>query len=346
MILKIIIFVVAVILVAFILGQILYKHTTQKTKPKRKCWRCQGLGYVEVVGHYLGAENINCTECNPKSFKETKVFVLGSNGMLGRYVYTYFKSKGCFTTQITRTIIDAAKTSELDIRHKLFKLGVGERDVVINCIGLIKQRKDATALDFLHVNSTFPLMLANVCKKIGAHLIHPSTDCVFDGLDGPYNEEFKHNADDVYGRTKSLGEPENATVIRTSIIGEELKNQLSFVEWVKSEKGNEVNGFTNHKWNGVTCLEFAKICEQIIKRNLYWRGVVHLMSPEPITKYQMVEYVSNIYGLGITIKAMETPNKCDRSLSSIQNVEIDIKSLKTQIQEMKDYYPILTNTNK
>ena len=169
-------------------------------------------------------------------------------------------------------------------------------------------------------------------------------NCVYDGLIGEYNEESKHDADDVYGITKSLGEPENATVIRTSIIGEELQNQLSFVEWVKSEEGNEVNGFINHKWNGVTCLEFSKICEQIIKKNLYWNGVVHLMSPETISKYKMVEYVSDVYDLGITIRFTETPNKCDRSLSSIKNVDIDIKDLKVQIQEMKDYYNTLKDT--
>ena len=171
-------------------------------------------------------------------------------------------------------------------------------------------------------------------------------NCVYNGLDGAYNEESKHNADDVYGLTKSLGEPENATVLRTSIIGEELHNQLSFVEWVKGNKGNEVNGFTNHKWNGITCLEFAKVCEKIIDNGLFWKGVAHLMSPETITKYKMVEYVSDVYDLGITIKLMETPVHCNRDLSTTKhyNSDLEIKDLKEQIIEMKDFRDTLENT--
>ena len=274
-----------------------------------------------------------------------KIFILGTNGMLGRYVYTYFKSQNYDVIEINRNVIkDVTLLNQGELEYALYKLGLKKNDLIINCIGLIKQRKNVTTLDFIQINSTFPLMLANICEENDVHMIHPTTDCVWNGLDGAYNENSKHNADDVYGITKSLGEPENATVIRTSIIGEELQNQLSFVEWVKSEKGNEVKGFTNHFWNGVTCLEFAKICEQIIERDIYWNGVVHLMSPESITKYKMIEYVSDVYDLGISIRYTETPNKCDRSLSSIKNVDIDIKDLKVQIQEMKDYYNTLKDT--
>ena len=276
-----------------------------------------------------------------------KIFVLGSTGMLGRYVYTYFKSNGYDVVSISRKEINDISTLNQDeLDFAMYQLGLKENDVVINCIGLIKQRKNVTTLDFIQINSALPLMLANVCENRNAHLIHPTTDCVYNGLDGAYNEESKHNADDVYGITKSLGEPENATVIRTSIIGEELYNQLSFVEWVKSEKGNTVNGFTNHKWNGITCLEFAKVCERIIDNGLFWKGVSHLMSPEAITKYKMVEYVSEVYDLGITIKTVEAPTMCNRDLSTLKhyNYDLEIKDLKGQIVEMKEFYDILKNT--
>ena len=276
-----------------------------------------------------------------------KIFVLGSNGMLGRYVYTYFKSKGYGVVEITReTIRNITLLNQDELDYEIYKNGLKEGDVVINCIGLIKQRKNVTTLDFLQINSTFPLMLANICEDRKVHLIHPTTDCVYDGLDGAYDENFEHNAKDVYGLTKSLGEPENATVIRTSIIGEELHNQLSFVEWVKSNKGKEVNGFTNHKWNGITCLEFAKVCEKIIDNGLFWKGVAHIMSPEAITKYKMVEYVSDVYNLGITIKLSETPIHCNRDLSTIKhyNSDLEIKDLKDQIIEMKDFRDTLENT--
>ena len=275
-----------------------------------------------------------------------KIFILGSNGMLGRYVYTYFKSSGYNVVEITRKIMNITLLNQDELDYALYQLGLKEGDVVINCIGLIKQRQNVTDLDFLQINSVFPLMLANVCENKNVRLIHPTTDCVYDGLDGAYDENFEHNAKDIYGISKSLGEPKNATVIRTSIIGEELYNQLSFVEWVKSNKGKEVNGFTNHKWNGITCLEFAKVCERIIVNNLFWMGVVHIMSPEAITKYKMVEYVSDVYDLGITIKLMETPTKCNRDLSTINhyNNDLEIKDLKDQIVEMKEFYDILKNT--
>jgi len=272
-----------------------------------------------------------------------KIFVLGSNGMLGRYVYTYFKSNGYDVVEITRKVMDITLLNQGELDYALFQLGLKEGDVVINCIGLIKQRQNVTDLDFIQINSVFPLMLANVCEDKNVHLIHPTTDCVYDGLDGAYNENFEHNAKDIYGLTKSLGEPKNATVIRTSIIGEELSNQLSFVEWVKSQKGNTVSGYNNHIWNGVTCLEFAKICEHIIVDNLYWNGVRHFMSPEAITKYKMVEYVSDVYDLGITITGKDTYMKCDRSLSTIY-IPYQLKDLKEQIVEMKDYRDILEKT--
>lgn len=274
-----------------------------------------------------------------------KIFVLGSNGMLGRYVYTYFKNKNYDVVSINRKEINnITQLNEGELDYALYTLGLKKGDVVINCIGLIKQRKNVTTLDFIQINSTLPLILANVCESRGVNMIHPSSDCIFSGLGGEYNEDSKHDADDVYGITKSLGEPENATVIRTSIIGEELHNKLSFVEWVKSEKGNEVNGFTNHRWNGITCLEFANVCNQIIEKELFWKGVVNLMSPDIITKYNMVKYISDVYDLGISINSVETPNKCDRSLTSIKTIDINIKGLKEQIQEMKDYYEILKNT--
>jgi hypothetical protein len=97
-------------------------------------------------------------------------------------------------------------------------------------------------------------------------------NCVFNGAEGGYVESSPHTAMDIYGRSKSLGESESATIIRTSIIGEELSNKLSLVEWVKSQAGKSVNGYLNHFWNGITCLQFAKICDYMLKNDLFWKG--------------------------------------------------------------------------
>lgn len=265
-----------------------------------------------------------------------KIFVLGYTGMLGRYVYTYFKSIG-YTDVIglSRSDIDATNVQKEKLNSISFKKGT----VIINCMGVIKQRGNVGNLEFIQVNSVFPYLLSNLCEETGSKLIQISTDCVYNGLDGNYDESSAHNATDIYGITKSLGEPADATVIRTSIIGEELNNKRSLLEWVKSNKDKEVLGYTNHVWNGITCLQFAKICEYIIDNNLFWHGVKHIYSPEILTKYELIKLISKIYDLNIKVTPHETEMNCDMSLTSIRNeILIDVPSLELQINEMKEFH--------
>ena len=264
-----------------------------------------------------------------------KIFVLGYTGMLGRYVYTYFKSKG-YTNIIglSRKNIDASDAQRDRINAVLYT----DNAIIINCIGVINSRSDVGKLDFISVNSVFPYLLSDICSKTDSKLIHITTDCVFDGIDGNYDEKHIHNAKDIYGVTKSLGEPENATVIRTSIIGEELNNSRSLLEWVKSNKGKEVLGYTNHVWNGITCLQFAKVCEDIIDNKLFWKGVKHVYSPESLTKYELVTLISKIYNLNVSVNPHKTETACDRTLTSIRNeIVIDIPKLETQLIEMREF---------
>jgi dTDP-4-dehydrorhamnose reductase len=270
-----------------------------------------------------------------------KIVVLGYTGMLGRYVSKYFQSSDNIIN-LSRKDIDATNIKKNELRAKLFHLGINSGDVIINCIGMIKQRSDTSDLDFIQVNSVFPLMLADVCEEENIKLIHPTTDCVYDGLVGKYDENSEHTAKDVYGKSKSLGEPKNATTIRTSIIGDEIDNKKSLVEWVKSNKDKTVFGYTNHHWNGVTCLQFAKICEDIIEGDLFWNGVRHIVSPTTVTKDELVTMISDIYDLNITVEPKETDILCDRSLNSIYFPNVDIPELYKQIQEMKDFYEKLT----
>lgn len=265
-----------------------------------------------------------------------KIYVLGATGMLGKYVSTYLKEH-FNVTEINRDIIDAAKIKEEELYTKLFHLGLKENDVIINCMGTIKPRVDSLGdLNAILVNSVFPRLLANVSEKLKVKLIHPTTDCVYSGLKGSYNENDKYDVSDVYGMSKAMGEPPNCTVIRTSIIGEEVNQRRSLVEWIKSSANKTVNGFINHNWNGVTCLQFAKICEEIINTNNYWIGIKHIYS-NTVNKKELVEMISKEYDLNITVMATETPIKCDRSMSSIHNTKINIPSLSEQIKEMKKF---------
>jgi dTDP-4-dehydrorhamnose reductase len=270
-----------------------------------------------------------------------KVFVFGSNGMLGKYVYTYLKESltDYKVSPITRVEMDITKLSYEDLRRKFLFLGLSKNDVIVNCAGMIKQRNDSPDTDFIMVNSLFPHYLAQLCKLHEAYFIHISTDCVYDGLTGSYDEKSKHNADDLYGKSKSLGEPVEASVIRTSIIGEELHNKRSLLEWVKSNKGKSVFGFTNHKWNGVTCLQLSKIIKQIIYDNLYWCGVRHIYSPRTVNKSELVNMISDVYKLKITVNPKETTDNCYRDLTSVYD-EVSyfkIPDLLEQLKELKDY---------
>jgi dTDP-4-dehydrorhamnose reductase len=198
----------------------------------------------------------------------------------------------------------------------------------------------------LMVNSIFPRRLAKLCEQYGVRMIHPTTDCVYKGTIGNYNENNEHDITDVYGRTKSLGEPENCMVIRTSIIGEEVGSKRSLVEWIKGNTNGEINGYLNHLWNGVTCLQFAKITKKIIDEDLFWIGTKHLHS-NVVNKYELSSMINKHYGLNININPVETETTVDRSLSTIYTgtlTKFDIPDLDTQIKEMAEYHSVLYNT--
>jgi dTDP-4-dehydrorhamnose reductase len=270
--------------------------------------------------------------------RKRKIYVLGSKGMLGRYVYNYFLSKGWDVVGFTRQDIDASIVDEYTIKNVIFDMEEG--DVVINCIGTIKPMVDKLGdMNAIKVNSIFPRLLADACESKGIYLIHITTDCVYSGKDGMYDEESLHDCTDVYGKTKSLGEPENCTVVRTSIIGEEVGEGRSLIEWIKSMKDKEANGFTNHRWNGLTCLQVAKVFENIILYGKFWGGVRHVNSPNIVDKKELLDMVSEIYDLNITVNPVEAGVAIDRTMDSKYLVinGFEIPHLKDQIQDMKDF---------
>lgn len=270
-----------------------------------------------------------------KNIDKMKVFVLGSSGMLGRYVSKYL-SNYYNVINVGRNELDASDMCGLSF--STFFKNVSEGDVLINCMGTIKPRVDELGIqNALTVNSLFPHKLADSCEQYGVRMIHPTTDCVFTGDKGGYTEDDEHDITDIYGRTKSLGEPNNCTLIRTSIIGEEISTSRSLVEWVKSEKGNHIFGYTNHYWNGITCLQFAKICTEMISNDLFWTGCRHIFSPTPFTKKELVETISKHYELNIKVTAKDTYKKCDRTLSTKLDIVIEVPELDKQISEMKNF---------
>lgn len=267
-----------------------------------------------------------------------KILVFGSAGMLGRYVKKYFENYSNYQViSIDRTIIDVESiTHETLTNYLLLYSGA----IVINCIGKIPQRGDNNLGKYIQVNSIFPHILAHCCITTKCKLIHVTTDCVFSGNRGKYNENDIHDETNIYGVSKSKGEPDICCCIRTSIIGEEIFNKKSLLEWIKSNYGNTIHGYPNHYWNGITCLQLAIIIQEIISRDIFWKGVRHIYSPEIISKLDIINHVNKIYELNITIEKKET-DVIDKSLTSIYPQLFDIPTFPYQISQLKKFSSIL-----
>lgn len=263
-----------------------------------------------------------------------KIVLFGCTGMLGRYVFRVLKETREVTC-ILRDDYDIENDTWTKLECILTNI-LQENDVVINCSGLIPQKNKDNLKSYIKINSLFPHKLNTICNSLKCKLIHITTDCVFSGIKGNYNEFDIHDSTSFYGISKSLGETEDATIIRTSIVGEEMYNKNSLLEWVLSNKDKNIMGFTNNYWNGVTCLTLARIINNIINNNLYWKGVKHIYSPEIITKFQLCQYINKIYDLNITIEPNANEYK-NLSLSSIHDNIFTIDTIYNELIEQKNF---------
>lgn len=277
----------------------------------------------------------------------TILIVLGENGMLGNYIKKYFETRtNMVVIGIGRTKFDVF-TDNISILENILAKYLCADTVIINCIGIIPQsvgtNSNHVLSQYQKINTEFPHKLSELCDQYGMRLIHASTDCVFTGKKGSYVETDCHDEVTAYGQSKSKGEPANQTVIRTSIIGEEINHFRSLVEWTKHNAGAEINGYANHYWNGITCLQYAKIVEIIINNNYFWKGVRHIYSPTTMSKYDLVSMINDIYNLSIKINKFDTDTSVDKSLSTVyeENGLFDIPELYDQIKEMKEFSTVI-----
>ena len=189
-------------------------------------------------------------------------------------------------------------------------------DIVLNCIGIIKQLKESNNNRIIiYINSYLPHLLAEYCNKHNIKFIQISTDCIFSGEEGDYSENDVSDAEDLYGQTKYLGEVsygENLT-LRTSIIGHELLSSVSLVDWFINNTSPNVEGYKNAIYTGFPTCIFIKEISRLIKDYPKLSGLYHIAS-DPITKYDLLYKINEIYCLNKKI----LPNKkfiCNRSLN-------------------------------
>ena len=205
---------------------------------------------------------------------EKRILVIGGTGMLGHIVLQYLKEttnfkvfNSVFRNKFNQDsiICDVHNIDKLKLMFEEVK-----PNVVVNCVGALVQESKNNPKNAIYLNAMFPYVLRDLCDENSAKLIHISTDCVFSGKKGNYSEYDFKDADDIYGRSKGLGEiyEEPHATLRTSIIGPELKqNGTGLFHWFMSQEG-EVKGYENAFWGGVTTLELANNIRKVIDENL------------------------------------------------------------------------------
>jgi dTDP-4-dehydrorhamnose reductase len=197
-------------------------------------------------------------------------------------------------------------------------------DFIVNCIGTIKpqiiESSKVSVENAIRVNSIFPLQLAAAVDERPIRVIQIATDCVFSGIQSPYRENSSHDATDIYGKTKSLGEVRSTKFmhLRVSIVGPEVGTQRSLLEWFLSRRVNEtLKGFVNHSWNGISTVAFAKIVEGIITTNSFRDGVYHLVPEDQVSKFELLNIFSRAFSRAdLTIEPFEAPSEVNRILAT------------------------------
>lgn len=226
--------------------------------------------------------------------------------------YRNYARYGIFEPERTREGVDAS-----DFNSIVRTFAEVQPDVVINCVGIIKQLKTAEdPIISLSVNSLFPHQLANLCRASSARMIHISTDCVFNGVKGMYTEEDHSNAEDLYGRSKFLGEvgAPGCLTLRTSIIGRELQTSSGLVEWFLSSAGGQVKGYSQAIYSGFTTQALAHVIRDVLENHPQLEGV-YQVSSESINKYDLLLLMRQAFGLEVEIEKENTV-RIDRSLDS------------------------------
>jgi len=262
--------------------------------------------------------------------KVKRVLILGATGALGHVMFTWLSGRdGLESFGTVRDQEQAGRwfpqnllnnclgnVDAFNFSSLLNALATVKPEVVVNCIGIVKQSHlAADPLMSISINSLLPHRLAVACRLAGIRLIQMSTDCVFDGALGNYREEFPANAQDIYGRTKALGEVTSAgcLTVRTSIICHELRSKLGLLEWFLAQE-NQVRGFTRAIFSGFPMISFTKIIEAYLLDGPGLTGLYHISS-QPIAKYDLLKLVAEQYGKQIDI-IPDDNLKMNRSLDS------------------------------
>ena len=275
--------------------------------------------------------------------KKSKVLILGSNGMLGHVLNQFLKESNydVFTTnrhssKKNNYFLDVyACHEELEIIIKKI-----HPNYIINCIGLLVEQSLKDPKKAIKINSFFPHYVASLSDKYGFKFIHVSTDCVFNGNDGPYEEDSMKNEINYYGLSKNLGEVinyKNSLTIRTSIIGPEIRTtKTGLFNWFLNTE-NKLYGYTNVIWSGLTTLELSKFIKHVLNKNsIFNLNLIHATNNIPISKFNLLNEINNVFEVQKEIKISSKKNS-NKQLINNKDLDFKFNSYKKMILEMKDW---------
>ncbi len=259
-----------------------------------------------------------------------KILVLGNSGMLGQTVDMFLRKQGYEVFSSSRSLNKPIKSKneiEFDATEDdISKLHIQDENFnyIINCIGVIRHQmlnNTESSIIATKVNTLFPLELIEEINGTSTKLLQIGTDCVFSGSSGSYVENSIKDPIDAYGYSKALGEShsENQMILRCSIIGREKQNHLSLMDWLLNQPLKaRVQGFTNHNWNGITTLAFAKILDGVIRENQFKAGISHLLPNHQVTKFELLNLIAKVFQReDIQIEPTESRTKVDRTLATL-----------------------------
>lgn len=256
--------------------------------------------------------------------------------MLGQMVNLYFKKQGY------EVLTYDQRFSESSIIDYVEEINKFEDAIIFNCIGKIKQKSE-DPFNLIWSNTILPLALARDLKD-SHFLIHPSTDCVFNGLEpNSYEKNHVHDANDLYGWSKSLGETairnrKNSLIIRVSIIGLDRYSNKGLLSWFLNNPSNsKIEGFLNHYWNGISTLEWCKVVHDLIlNRNIFHseNKTVQIGTTEFYSKYEMLLMFQEVFEKDFVIEPVQNLIKVNRRLTP----DLIAKELKLQLIELKEFW--------
>lgn len=271
-----------------------------------------------------------CWDDQMKNNDLSTFMVIGSTGALGTALVYYLRTLG-------HTVQPVSRNEFVIGQDPLGMLELGEVDWVVNAAGIINRRlrSDKDTVDAYLVNSLFPHLLADYCESKKVQMIHISTDCVFDGTNGPYTELDPPSASDLYGQSKSWGEPRNCLVLRTSFIGPEQNNFYLLLTWFLNQTG-ECPGYTNHLWNGLTTLQLGICIDKIVRSNLYEKRIQHVFG-EDTTKFELLCKIARSFGHPVRVVPHEDVVSRDTRLRTTNHSfieQLDLPGLEEQLVQL------------